>query len=204
MRPCALRVLSLSWHLVSSGACARYCPDRIHLGINECFPRAMNHLVFPSGNFVATPVVRKLAEPVRSLVEGLKQCSPFIRCWLHGSAIPQGQALLFHAPAERVEVKGSGPFPIHFSSSGGGVRCWIASCYPGSNQQEAPHPKVWGSCKRWVNKNEIGSFAHTLFYAITLTVMAKTLYLQHQSVRSWTQAPGKSKNNDIQGQAIPW
>jgi len=38
-----------------------------------------------------TPAVRKLAELGLDPVEGLKQCAPFLRGWLHGSPTPQGQ-----------------------------------------------------------------------------------------------------------------
>jgi len=36
----------------------------------------------------------KLAEPVLSLVEGLRHCPPVLRCRLHGSALPPGQGTL--------------------------------------------------------------------------------------------------------------
>ena len=38
-----------------------------------------------------TPAARKLAEPVLSLIEGLKHCPPFLRCRLPCSAMPPGQ-----------------------------------------------------------------------------------------------------------------
>ena len=38
-----------------------------------------------------TPAARKLVEFVLTPWEGLKQCAPFLRCRLHGSALPPGQ-----------------------------------------------------------------------------------------------------------------
>ena len=51
----------------------------------------------PSGALRGSPTsaASKLAEPVLSLVEGLKHCPPFLRCRLHGSALPPGQGVLF-------------------------------------------------------------------------------------------------------------
>ncbi|MDH5428121.1 MAG: hypothetical protein OEZ57_04925 [Nitrospirota bacterium] len=40
-----------------------------------------------------TPAAGKLAELGLSLVEGLKQCPPFLRYRLHCSATPQGQGV---------------------------------------------------------------------------------------------------------------
>jgi len=48
----------------------------------------------PSALLRTGPAARKLAEPVLSLVEGLKHCAPFFRDRLHGSATPQGQGKL--------------------------------------------------------------------------------------------------------------
>jgi len=45
----------------------------------------------PSALLRTGPAAHKLAELVLSFVEGLKQCPPFLRCRLHGSAMPPGQ-----------------------------------------------------------------------------------------------------------------
>jgi len=66
---------------------------------NPCWPWCG-----PSGFLCGspTPAARKLAELGLSLLEGLKQCAPFLRCRLHCSATPQGQGRLLRQARQKV------------------------------------------------------------------------------------------------------